>query len=301
MADQLPEPTVAAQPGPSVTDWVRGDWREALITSLARLERHLDTVRERPMRRTVVCDAVLALEGPGLVAFLGLLLERSRAGNGRARAVLQELALEPHVFRDIPYARLQEAYRVARGCGADEVAEMFLSARQERNPTIHEAFTGNEHLDLPLGVRRSAARTRDRNTLDRLVHDRDHRVIQLLLDNPRLVERDAVRIAAMRPQRPEVLSVVARHRRWSSRYPVRKALACNPYTPAPVARKLLPTLLRQDLRFAVESGALGPELREEARRVLHRKPGEALPGFELSGALGEDADGVALPVESDGA
>ena len=69
-------------------DWLRGDWREALVESIHRLERRLETVRERPMRRTVVCDAVLALEGPGLVAFLGLLLERSRAGNGRARAGL---------------------------------------------------------------------------------------------------------------------------------------------------------------------------------------------------------------------
>lgn len=279
MAAPPPPPEPVAAP-----EWVRGDWREALIESIQQLERRLETVRERPMRRTVVCDAVLALEGPGLVAFLGLLLERSRAGNGRARAVLQELALEPHVFRELPYARVQQAYAMARDTGADEVAEMFLSARQERNPTIDEAYTGNEHLDLPLGVRRSAARTSDRDTLDRLVHDRDHRVIRLLLDNPRLVERDVVRVAAMRPQRPEVLEVVARHRRWSSRYPVRKALACNPYTPAPVARRLLPTLLRQDLKFAIESGALGPELREEARRALHRKPGEALPGFALDAA-----------------
>lgn len=259
---------------PAVATWLRGDWREALVADIRDLERRLHAVRERPMRRTVVCDALLSLQGPAMVAFLGLLLERSRAGNGKARAVLQELALEPHVFSEMDYERTRDAYGLAREAGLDSVAEMFLSARRETNPTLDEAFTGNAHLDLPLGVRRSAARTQDRNTLDRLLHDRDHRVITLLLGNPRIVERDVVRIVAMRPQRPEVLEVVARHRRWSSRYPVRKALACNPYTPAPVARKLMPTLLRQDLRYAMESGSLGPEVRAEARRVLQRRPGE---------------------------
>ncbi len=246
----------AADPlAPAVADWLRGDWHEALVQSLGELERHLEAVRERPMRRTVVCDALLSLQGPALVAFLALLLERSAAGNGRARAVLQELALEPHVFAEMPYDRVTEAYRLARQSDLDAVAEMFLSARAQSNPTVDEAFTGNDHLDLPLGIRRSAARTQDRFLLDRLVHDHDHRVIALLLDNPRVVERDVVRIAAMRPQRPEVLEVIARHRRWSSRYPVRKALACNPYTPQPIARRLVPTLLKQDRRHA----AIQPE------------------------------------------
>lgn len=276
------DPSTAPLP-PEVATWLRGDWREALVADITDLERRLHAVRERPMRRTVVCDAILRLEGPALIAFLGLLLERARAGNGRARAVLQELALEPHVFNEMPYTRVRSAYALARDAGLDSVAEMFLSARRETNPTIDEAFTGNEHLDLPLGVRRSAARTSDRHTLDRLVHDRDHRVISLLLNNPRIIERDVVRIAAMRPQRPEVLVEVARHRKWSSRYPVRKALACNPYTPAPVARRLMPTLLRQDLRFAVESGAMGPEVREEARRVLRRRPGERT--FDVASAM----------------
>ena len=283
------EPNPTPAPPPLVADWLRGDWRDALVEGISALERRLHAVRERPMRRTVVCDAVLSLEGPALVAFLGLVLERARAGNGRAREILQELALEPHVFRDIPYERVRVAYQLARDAGLDPVAEMFLSARMERNPTIDEAFTGNDHMDLPLGTRRSAARTKDRFVLDRLVHDRDHRVIKLLLDNPRVVERDVIRIAARRPQRPEVLEVVARHRRWSSRYPVRKALACNPYTPANVASSPLPTLLRQDLRFAIDSGALSPQVRTQARAALQRKPGEQT--FRIDDAVRAGPDG----------
>jgi hypothetical protein len=132
-------------------------------------------------------------------------------------------------------------------------------------------------MQLSLGLRRQAARTTDRNTLDRLLRDPDHRVITLVLDNPRLRERDVVVIASRRPTSAAVLRVISRHQRWSSRYRIRKTLACNPYTPSEIACRLFATLLVQDLRFIVGSGVLLPEVQDEARRALERRTGGA-PG-----------------------
>jgi hypothetical protein len=220
------------------------------------------------MRRAVVVEAIQDLEALDLVAILVLLMARARSGSGRARAVLQQLALEPTVFREMPYERIEAAYKAARTVQLDGVARFFLSSALEPPEEATNKFVGNRHLDLPLGTRRSAARSTDRFKLDRLVHDRDHRVIAILLNNPRLTERDAIRIAAMRPTRPEILEVLARHPRWSSRYRIRKALACNPATPDTIARRLLPTLMRQDLRHALEAGVLPAELVPEVRRML---------------------------------
>jgi hypothetical protein len=235
---------------------------------LVRLEKRLKALPERSMRRAVLVERVNRLEAPELVVFLSCLQERTRCGLGQARKVLQELALEPHVFNDLPYDRVQEAYRVAQKADLSQISTMFLSSVLEINPTINEAFTGNDHMDLPLGIRRSAARGRDRYKLDRLMHDRDHRVIANLLENPLIVERDVIRIAAMRPTRPEVLSVIAAHRKWASRYRIRKALACNPYTPGPISLRLLPTLLKQDLRIALEAGVLPQEMLGEVRKLI---------------------------------
>ncbi len=243
---------------------------QPITEELLRLERLLPCLSERSMRRAVVVERVQPLSAPELVMFITALLRRVATGFSGARAILQELAAEPHVFRQMPYERIQEAYALAAEQGPPEVAQFFLGAEACSNPTMDEAFVGNEHLDMPLGTRRSAARTTDRNTLDRLLHDRDHRVIAILLENPRLVERDVIKIVAMRPTRPEILEVIARHRRWSSRYAVRKALACNPYTPAPITRRLLPVLLRQDVRFALEAGVLPRELRAQARAQVAR-------------------------------
>ena len=79
-----------------------------------------------------------------------------------------------------------------------------------------------------------------------------------------------VKIAAARPTRADVLGLVASHRKWASRYRVRKALACNPYTPASVARRLLPTLMRQDLRELQNSKVLSAELRSLAMELIRR-------------------------------
>ncbi len=270
-----------APPPPSPAD-------AALGRRLAELGASVAALREGPMRRAVVCEAVRAMAPDALVGLLALLLERVRDGDGDARAVLQQLALEPTVFEELPYADVQAAYAAAHARGLSAVARLFLGSPPVE-PLVEEAAR-NQHLDLPLGNRRALARGRDRNTLDRLLHDRDHRVVQLLLDNPRLVERDVVRIAAMRPTRPEVLEVVARHPRWSARYAVRKALACNPWTPPALSRRLLPTLLRQDLRLALEAGVLDPEMAAEARALLGQAPRDPL-GAGADG--GRPADGEA--------
>jgi hypothetical protein len=241
------------------------------------------------MRRAVVVGAFAPLDAEPMVAGLAFVVARAAAGRGEARAVLEELALEPTMFEELPYAVREAGYTRARAAGLDTVAVMFLGRRPETNPTVDEAFSGNDHLEAPLGLRRAAARGTDRDQLDRLLHDRDHRVIGLLLDNPRLVERDAVAIAARRPTRPEVLEVVARHRKWSSRYAVRKALACNPYTPAPIARRLLPVLMRQDIAFIVANGVLPEELRGEALALLARGPGGAAVARPETGAADEAA------------
>jgi hypothetical protein len=220
------------------------------------------------MRRTVVLEALSSLDEVELVALLHVILRRVEAGRGPTREVLQEMALEPVIFTEMPYERLKDAYSVASAEGLSRVAGFFLGDPRRLSTTIEEARSDNQHLELPLGLRRAAARQKDRNVLDRLLHDRDPRVIRLLLNNPRIIERDVIKVAAMKPTSSEVLEVVAGHRRWSSRYRVRKTLACNPYTPAPIARRLISMLLRQDLYVVAGTRGLDPSLKTLARELL---------------------------------
>ena len=106
--------------------------------------------------------------------------------------------MEPSAVSQLPYDTLKEAYSIAHE--EDWIAfkvYFFSGATPEQAPPIQhmdsQGISTNEHLELPLGWRRKAAREGNRDMLDRLIHDQDWRVIDLLLDNPRITERDVVK------------------------------------------------------------------------------------------------------------
>jgi hypothetical protein len=246
---------------------------EWIAAQLNGLERRISAIGERAMRHTILVEFIEGLDASELVAALDGLGRRSADGRNSSREVLQEFALEPFALAMLPYSRLKAAYKLASEENLPAVAGMFMGEPMRGSPTVDESYTGNEHYDLPLGIRRQAARTTNRFVIDRLLHDKDYRVISQVLQNPLLVERDVVSIAARRPTRPEILEIVSKHRKWASRYRIRKALACNPYTPHQVSRRLLSTLMLQDLRDLLSMGAVPEALRNEARRILaERKP-----------------------------
>ncbi len=247
------------------------EWTAETLDWVTRAELAVRTLGERRMRSARLGELLRSQNASVLVQGLAALHERAAQGQPWARAALQELALDREIFESVPYLVRERAYGIAREAGQDEIASMLLTSTENPNPTVAEAMTGNQYAKESVGERCSAARGRDRNKLDRLLHDRDHRVIRILLDNPLLREQDVVKVAAMRPTRPEVVEAIARHRRWASRYSVRKAIACNPHTPLPIARRLVPTLLQQDLAALVSAGSIPEEVRAQARSLIKRR------------------------------
>jgi hypothetical protein len=230
--------------------------------------RRFTAVADRPLRRVVLAEAIGGLDDGSLLGVLHRVEARAEGGDGACRWLSTELALTPSVLHDLPYTRTLDLYTAAREAGEARLASRFLGARHD--PGAPKPPVDNPHLDASAGERTAAARGRDRMVLDRLLHDRDIRVVAALLDNPRVTERDAVKIAAMRPTTGEILERLAAHPRWGHRYRVRKAVAFNPGAPSPLARAILPTLLRQDLAELAESRVLAAELRADVAALLKR-------------------------------
>jgi len=114
----------------------------------------------------------------------------------------------------------------------------------------------NHYVDMPLGSRKQAARTPNRALISKLMRDQDHRVIELLLQNPRLRESDVITIASRRPTRAAILETVANHRKWKSRYNVKVTICWNPHSPDYLVKELLPSLMQQDLKAIIDGGQL---------------------------------------------
>lgn len=251
---------------------------EGEIAVLARdFVRRFEAIADRALLPTLLRDLTEECDDATLLALLWALTIHARHGDDGARRVTQELAIHAEMFAHLGYDRVSELYAAARWADIGEIAAIFLPARPTRPLTVEEAVEENEALALPLGVRKQASRTRDRLLIDRLLRDTNPQVIGVLLNNPHLRERDVVFIAAKRPTQAEVLRVVGSHPRWCTRYAVRKALACNPYTPTVISLRLLETLLRQDLVFISSVGVLPEDVRQEAQRVLQSRPVQTLP------------------------
>lgn len=210
----------------------------------------------------MLLECLEGVDDGSLLAMLVRIEQRARGGEAGCRWLSTELALTPSVLLQLPYDRLVDLHAAARESGVADLERRFLgSHRAEELET-----EGNPHLEQSAGERTSAARQGDRLLLDRLLHDRDPRVVRMLLQNPRVVEQDVVRIAAMRPTSAEILEMIAGHPRWGQRYRVRKTIALNPHTPSLLARQILPTLLTQDLREFPAKGSLSDALSSELAR-----------------------------------
>jgi hypothetical protein len=125
--------------------------------------------------------------------------------------------------------------------------------------------------ELPLGVRRSLARSVDLDLLEGLLRDADGVVIDHLLQNPRITEAHVVRIASRRPVPSETLERIAHSRRFGQRTAVRTALARNPYLPTRLAVQLLGALPLAEVRAMAHDGTLHEETQHHARQELARR------------------------------
>jgi len=156
--------------------------------------------------------------------------------------------------------------------GQTELVPVLLDSPHERGiDTYHQPYLDGELREVPLGMRKSLARKPDFKMIGRVARDQDHRVIEQLLNNPRLTERDVVRIAAVRPIAPKVLEVIYKHPKWMTRYSVKKTIVLNPHSPLSIALRLLAFLNPADLEQVSSSQELHANLVQEACRILERK------------------------------
>ncbi|MBE7415895.1 MAG: hypothetical protein HS130_12010 [Deltaproteobacteria bacterium] len=132
-----------------------------------------------------------------------------------------------------------------------------------------EEFVKTEHLSL--GERRSLSKSHRYKDIERLLSDPDPIIVTNLLNNPRITEREVLKIASRRPNSPHVLKLVALHGKWSGRYEVLKAVSRNPYAFPRVSMALIEGLLAQDLEEIAEDNTLHPELKLAARDLLDKK------------------------------
>jgi hypothetical protein len=121
--------------------------------------------------------------------------------------------------------------------------------------------------EISLGERITLARLAPREVIKSLRLEHNTRVVQALLENPKLTEEDVMVIANGVRSPPALLTLVARADRWMSRRQVRLAIVRNPRTPAQTTLPLLAAMTERDLAELLEAPNLSSVLRRAAHRV----------------------------------
>ena len=161
--------------------------------------------------------------------------------------------------------------------GLDRISRLFTDL-----PPKKKGFSGYDNEEdgpmelITLGQRRSMAKSTEKNTLDRLLNDPDPLVISYVLDNPRIIEKDILKIASKRPNSPRILKLIAGHRKWSKRYAVIKAIVLNPYTQPRISVALLDMLLTQDLADIARDKTVHPQVKLSAKDIVEFRFGNGV-------------------------
>ncbi len=249
----------------------------------------MSAIAEAPIRAAAMAEVMADGPADALVDLVGDLIARARDAASGHRLALDAVLL---VFSDpsrLGYERRAELYAAAVEAGRPEVALLLLDAA----PLVPSAERLERHLGderpltptgraLSLGQRKSLARGHRRDLLLLLVRDPHPDVIAVLLDNPHLTENDVLRLATRRPMLPAALAAISASHRWRARPRIRRALVLNPFTPMPLAARLMTTLADADLHRASLDPSLSDRLRHHALGILALRSAAARTSESLS-------------------
>lgn len=171
-------------------------------------------------------------------------------------------------------------YAVARGL----LGHLFWRDLLETSGDLHaspvlrrdaEKILRTRLPELSVGEKVTLARRASRGLVEGLLEGGEGTVLRALLGNPRLTEREVVRIAASPSSPADALTAVATHHAWGIRRDVRLALLGNPRTPVPAALRLIEAIPPEDLGRVAEDASIPRIVRVGASRRLERRPARA--------------------------
>jgi hypothetical protein len=142
-----------------------------------------------------------------------------------------------------------------------------------------EAIVMERIPTMPLGYKKTLARTAVGNVLLRLLRDPDAEVTALCLNNPRLIEGHLFKIISRTDTVSETIRMIAEHPNWSSRSLVRFALVRNEHTPSALVERFLRVMKSLELRELYGDPTLPKNVTPFVHRELvnrGQEPGEPI-------------------------
>ncbi len=184
------------------------------------------------------------------------------AAASKSRKLRLALAAHPHTPRRLALRLIRELYTFdlmqftlepAAAADLKRVADDLLVARL---------------ASVSLGERISLARRCSGSVAAALLLDKESRVWQTALENPRLTESAIVKALQRPGATPAFVDAVCHHAKWSLRLEIRLALLRNPHTPMARALEFARRLPPPQLRDILHASRLPEKIKEYLREDL---------------------------------
>lgn len=247
--------------------------RETDYSSFA-IVAHLSRIEDKQQRSYALAERINDLDPETAVNLVKAIRGKALTGDADAVRIYNGLIVRNTMLHVLGRQKMSDLVKTAQQRGEFDVVAVLADLPGEIDgDRPHQPYLDSSLKEIPLGMRKTLAKTPDFKTIQRIAKDQDHRVIEHLLNNPRLTERDVIRIGSTRPTSPQVLEAIYNHTRWISRYAVKKTIVCNPYAPLSLSLRLLTFLNLQDSELLCTLTELDPLLIDEARKALENKQG----------------------------
>jgi hypothetical protein len=240
----------------------------------SRVKRVLLSLADGPLRVDWLESELPSLGVERAARLLNTLAEESEASDPEAREIMLTVVLV--VIRPESHAQVDALREVAL---RERLFGLGRLLRKGPPPSIHVPPPEERPVpdygggrELSLGERKSLARRPDRRAFEKLCLDPHPLVIRQLVNNPKMVEEDAIRIATLRPARSDALRELSRCHRWMSRARVRMAIIQNPGAPPELSIPLLSLCNREELAGILKSTDTSLVLRGTAQELFSRRP-----------------------------
>ena len=251
---------------------------EEINEYLERLTGQVLSLPEEKMKLDLLKRSFEMIE-PDLIARI-LNTIYTRDGGRKGVREIKALFVDPRTFKEIlGVKKFRLIYLSAMELGLERITPLFTDLAPRKSTTKQEVREedGRSNYET-LGQRRSMSKAGVKDTLDKLLLDTDPMIIENLLNNPRIVRGQVLKIANARPAVAGILSLISGHAKWGKDYGVRLALVMNPYSSPRIALALLEFLMKGDLKMAAADETLHGQVRQTALSIL-KGPGE----IELDG------------------
>jgi hypothetical protein len=178
----------------------------------------------------------------------------------KSRKVRVALAAHPHTPRRIALSRIRELYTF------DLMQFSLLPTVAADLKRVADELLVARLASLTLGERISLGRRSSGTVAAALLLDREARVWQTALENPRLAEAALVKALLHRSASPAFVKAICVHARWSVRPEIRRALLRNEYTPLAHALEFASRFSDPPLRDILHASRLPEKIKAYLRK-----------------------------------